>query len=254
MAGGQAGQVAAGGQLPVGQNQDAGADGLHLAEDMAGQDDGVAFAQLLDQAAHLNHLRRVQPHGGLIQNDDLGAAQQRLGDAHPLAVPFGQVADQPGHHAGQAGAAGRLFHLGLPPGPAHPFQGGGKAEVFLHRHFGVEGRRLGQIAHAGPGGVRLLGQRVAADRHRPAGGGQVAGQDIHNGGLARPVGPQQAVDLPVLHREGQVFDRRPRAVHPCQMGYFDHWQHLSFRSMAIIDKCRAQMCSKWGRRVNAGKI
>jgi len=50
----------------------------------------VLLAKLADQVADLDDLQRVKAHGGLIQNDDLGIAQQRLSDADALLVAFGK--------------------------------------------------------------------------------------------------------------------------------------------------------------------
>ena len=239
----QLGKRAAGRQFPAGEDQQVAADGLHLAEDVAGQEDGVAPAQFPHQPPDLDHLRRVKPGGGFVQDDELRAAQQGLRDAHPLAVSLGEAADQPGHHLRHAGAAGRRLRLRRTLGPPDPFQGGGKAEILLHRHLRVEGRGLGQVADAGPGRPGLLGQRVAADCHRPVGGRKVAGEDVPASALARAVRPEQAVDLPVPDGEGQVLDRRAGAVAPGQMGYFDQKADTPFHR-AMIPQCRAQMCSK----------
>ena len=89
---------------------------------MAGQNDGVCLAQVVDEGADLDHLRRVQADGRLVQDDDLGRAQQRRRNADALAVAFGQVADEPPLHTLQPGAgrgffyrrsAGDLFALAL---------------------------------------------------------------------------------------------------------------------------------------------
>mgnify|MGYP007004137354 CR=1 FL=1 len=66
----------------------------------------MGLAQLPDELPDLNDLEGVQPHRGLIQNDDSGAAQQRLGNAYPLAVALGERGDAAVAHAGEPG----LFH------------------------------------------------------------------------------------------------------------------------------------------------
>ena len=45
---------------------------LHLAQDVGAQNDGVLFAQILDELANLDDLPGVQTHGGLVQNQNLG--------------------------------------------------------------------------------------------------------------------------------------------------------------------------------------
>ena len=62
---------ALGDQFALGNDQHPVADRLHFAQDMAGQDHRVGFAQIMDLRTDLDHLGRVQAHRGLIQNDDL---------------------------------------------------------------------------------------------------------------------------------------------------------------------------------------
>ena len=71
-----------------------------------------------------------------------------------------------------------------------------KVQILLHSHFRVERRLLRQIAYTGFSLLRLLRQTEAGYLYLALGGRQIAGKDIHNGGFARAVWPQQAVDLP----------------------------------------------------------
>ena len=50
---------------------------------------GLLFAQFPDQFTDADDLRRVQADRGLIQNDQLRAAQKSLRNAHALAVALG---------------------------------------------------------------------------------------------------------------------------------------------------------------------
>ena len=60
---------------------------------MGAEDDGVLLAQLLDEVPDLDDLDGVQAHSGLVQDNDLGVAQQGLGDAHPLLIALGEGGD-----------------------------------------------------------------------------------------------------------------------------------------------------------------
>ena len=113
-------------------------------------------------------------------------------------------------------------HLLLALGTRDFFELCHKVQVLPHRHFRVEGRLLRQIAHAGLGLVGLLRQRVPRHRYLPAGSREIPGEDIHNGRLARAVGPEQTVDLAVFHRERDIVHRQMTAVFFGEMGYFDH--------------------------------
>ena len=208
--------------MPLRQDERLVADGLYLTEDVAGQDDRVDAAQLPDEAAQLDDLRRVEAHGGFVQNDELRTAQQRLRHAHPLAVALREAADEPGQDIFQTGTVGGRLHLCRAVGFLDAFQFGGKVEVLGHRHLRVKGRLFRQITHAGLGGVGFLGQRMARHRHLPLRGGEITGEDVHDGGLTGTVRPQQAVDDAVLHRERDVVHCKAAAVFPGEVGYFYH--------------------------------
>ena len=100
---------------------------LHLGEDVGAENNGVLLSQLADEGTHLQNLLGVQAHGGLIQNQHLGEAQQRLGQAHTLAIALGQVADEAAQHLVHSGHPGYPVHLGLPLTLRHLFQLGCEA-------------------------------------------------------------------------------------------------------------------------------
>ena len=78
-------------------------------------------------------------------------------------------------------------------------------------------------------GKTYLGRQAEARHlHFTGGGGKVAGEDIHDRGLARAVGAEQAEDLAVAHRKGQIFNGRVRAILFAQMRYFDHSKRSFF--------------------------
>ena len=85
-----------------------------------------------------------------------------------------------------------------------------------------------------PDGAVTVATSLDADRQTEAGylylalgGRQIAGEDIHNGGFARAVGPQQTVDLAVRHRKREILHGRAAAVGLAQVRNFDH-SKLSF--------------------------
>ena len=195
----------------------------------------MRLAQLPDEVADLDDLRGVQPHGGLIQNDELRTAQQRLRNANALTVALGQAADDPGQHFFQPGAAGSSQHLLLALRTLDPLELCHKVQILLHGHFRVERRLLRQVAYTGFGLLCLLRQTEPGHLHLALGGCQIAGEDIHNGGFARAVGPQQAVDLAVRHRKREILHGRAAAVGLAQVRNFDH-SKLSFYSEAVLRK------------------
>ena len=208
--------------MPLGEDEHLLAYRLHLAEDVAGQNDRVRLAQLPDEVANLDDLCGVQPYGGFIQNNKLRAAQQRLRDAHPLTVALGQAADDPGQHFLQPGAAGSGQHLLLALRTLDPLKLCHKVQILLHGHFRVERRLLRQKAEAAARRDGLALQIVAADGDGAGRRLQAAGEHIERRGLARAVRPDEAADRPALDRERQVAHRVVCRVAPREMADLDH--------------------------------
>ena len=110
----------------------------------------MGLAQIADEGADLDHLRRVQADGGLIQNDDLRRAEQRSANTHTLTVALGQVADQALLHALQARAGRGVRHCG---GTIRLFAGalqlGNEQQILLHGHLLIQRRPMQALAAAG---------------------------------------------------------------------------------------------------------
>ena len=172
------------------EHQQAGANRLHVLNDVGGQEHQPALRRPGEEVAEVDALLRIQPHRGLVQDQEGRVAQQGLGDANPLALPAGQGAD-----------SGRRLLLQADLPDYLPDGGAWRAQALQGRHVVQELRHgelvkqaevLGQVAQLGlqPPLRPLQGLPVHLDG---AGGGQQAGhQQLHQGGLARPVWAQQA--------------------------------------------------------------
>ena len=189
---------------------------------MAAEDDGVPAGQTADQRADLDDLPGVQADRGLVQDDDLREAEDRLGEAHPLPVALGKVPDQPVPHGRQLGELHDLVHRVGPSGPGELLQLRCEGEVLQGRHVRIQGRLFGQVADAAPDRVRLLEQIVAVDGHAAVGHADVAGEYVHGGGLPGAVGAEESVDLAVVHGEAEMIQHRVAAVLLDQIADFYH--------------------------------
>ena len=181
----------------------------------------MILTQGADEVADLDDLLGVQTHRRLVEDDDLGRADECAGDAHALTVALGQVlddalADVPdAHHLADltdVGLAGKLAALQLVV----------EAQVLVHRHVQVEGGLLGEVADL-LFGVQGIPQHVDA-RHAdpPRRGGEVAREDVHGGGLTRAVGAQEADDLALADGEADVVHGAVGAVVFDQMLDLNH--------------------------------
>ena len=64
------------------------ADRADLRQNMGAEDHGMIFPQLADQITDLDDLFRIQTYRGLIQNDDLRVAKDRLCQSDSLPITF----------------------------------------------------------------------------------------------------------------------------------------------------------------------
>src|SRR5438094_2486274 len=79
--------------LPLRDDQRLLADGGDLGKDVRREHDRVLAGQRLDELAHLDDLRGIEPDGGLVEDEHLGVAEQRLRKSDALLLSFGEVAD-----------------------------------------------------------------------------------------------------------------------------------------------------------------
>src|SRR5712692_6621939 len=85
----QLGRDSGGDDLSLPQDRDPVADELDLAEQVRVEEDGdTAAAQLLEQPTHDAAADGVESARRLVEEDEPGRADERLGDSEPLLHPF----------------------------------------------------------------------------------------------------------------------------------------------------------------------
>ncbi len=182
----------------------------------------MGFAEPLDQGADFVDLPRVEPDGGFVQDQDLGVADDGLGQPYPLLVSLGQPADDAAADVAQVTFFDGIPHPSLPGVGAHPLDPGHEIQVGVHRHFRVERRVFREIADAAADFEALLEHVMPGDPGGPFRGRHVAGENAHGGGFSRPVGAEEAQNLPFFHSEGDVVHHFAPAIGFAYMFDFDH--------------------------------
>ena len=154
-------------------------DGLDLGQQVRGQQHRApAVGEAAQQSAHPAHALRIEAVGGLVEDQHLRVAEQRVGEPEALAHAERVLADPP--------SRSRLVET-------DEFQ---QRVDALHRHahhLGGHGERLAAAA------AGVLRRRVEQDPDAPAGVGQVAVAPAEDPGRAA-VGLRQADEHP--HRRG----------------------------------------------------
>ncbi len=200
-----------------------------------------------DQVEHLGLDRRVQPGGGLVQDQQLRLGRERHRDHDALLHPSRQLVRVPLHHAIGVGDLDRAEHLeralvrlvarrtadleDLGDLPAHPHRGVQRRSGVLVDHRDGVGAALPHlvVAHAP--------QVVAVQQDRARGDASVAGQVPHRGegrrGLTAPRLPDQAVGLAAPDLEGHP-SQHP-AVDPADA--VDHVQLAELERGVVSSRC-----------------
>ena len=174
--------------------------------------------------------------------------EQRVGQAHPLAVALRQRPDQFLLHIPQvAEFFYRIDPLAVAP-PAHALEGRPVFEVFLHPHFGVKSHIFRHVADPRAHLARLAGHVEPGHACSPARGGQIARQDPHRRAFPCPVGTEKTDDFALLDREIQVIHRRDTGIFLGQSFNLDHSaQACSF----LRDRAERAYMARFG---GAGKL
>ena len=172
---------------------DAVTQGVDLAEQVTGQHDGrAALVQRDQQLADLADAARVEPVRRLVEQHQLGRAQQRGGDPQALAH-----AERVGAHRAPVDPAEADAFQGvvdaLPPvSPAARACGVDEPQVRAPGQVRPGGRPLDQRSDPRKHARGVARHRFAEQLHLARGGVHEAEQHAHEGRLARAVGTEEA--------------------------------------------------------------
>ena len=145
------------------------ADRLDLGHDVGREQDRVPVAQLADQGADLADLDRVEAGGRLVEDQDVGVVDHRLGQPDPLAKASREVAEDPVLDVRQPAPGDHLADRPPAPRAGHVLELGPEAQVLPDPHLGVERHVLGQVADLAADLQRLV-QDVVPGQDGPAAG------------------------------------------------------------------------------------
>jgi hypothetical protein len=207
---------------------------------MAGQQHGHPLpGQAADEQAHVAHAGRIQAGGRLVEEQQLRVAQQRGGDAQPLAHPV-RVAT---HLV--ALAAGQLHHLQRIVDPLRSVAavvGSQHLEVLARGDVRIERGRLDEPGHSLERAHAR--HRVAPEEaHRPLAGADEPQHHAQRRRLAGPVGPQIAIDVAGADGEVHTGDGGQFAIALDEPPNLDRW-----RSGTGVCRCRTVDRGVWRSR------
>src|SRR3954447_8560224 len=176
---------------------------LRLVEIVGGEQHGLPE---LAQGAH--HLPggaargRVEARRRLVEEDQLGGAEEREGEVEPALLAAGRGPSAAVRALLEPGEGDRLLHAARGGVQLRPV-----LERLAHGQVRVGAAALQHDAHAPAQIGRALGRVEAEHGHLAAVPVPVALEDLDGGGLARAVGPEQPEDLAAPDAERQPADR-----------------------------------------------
>ena len=210
---------------PRADDRDAVAQLLDLVHEVAREQHGdAAGGQRADQGAHVPHARRVEPGGGLVEQQQPRAADQRPGDAEALAHAVRVAADAILRPVGEVHGVEGLVDLRARVAAVERRD---ELEVLAAGEVGIEARRLDEPRHAIQCAL-AVDHRIPAEEPcaAPARTDQPE-QDAQRCGLAGAVGAEVSVDVARLDGEVDVVDGGDGAVGLDESARLDDRGHAS---------------------------
>ena len=199
----------------------------------------MLFAQFLNQVADLDDLLGVQAHGGLVQDQNVRIADQCLGDAHTLAVSFGQVADEAVVHVRDFYQLANFIDV-LLSGDFDLVEIIDKIQIILDGHIQIERGQFRQIPDFGFCLDGIVQNFMAVDGDGAGCGGQIAGDDVHGRGFTGAVGAQKTKDFSLIDGEGDIIHGVLFAVLFYEVFYLYH-------SLSLLSKYMEDAACPTGR-------
>src|ERR1035438_1268868 len=170
---------------------------LRFLQVMGGEEQGRAIVgpQINEVLPNRVARNRVQPNGRLIEEEHPRPMQRGLGDFQPADHPAGVLAYQAAAVRRQAHELQSLPDTRLLLAVRQVVEFGEDEQILVTGERTVHGDRLRHITDGAANGDRLRGDGETGHPRLARGGRQQRGEHLDRGGLARPVGAEQAEDL-----------------------------------------------------------
>ena len=199
-------------QMSVHQDGDPVGELLDLGQHVRRDDDRMGAGQRADDVAHLDDLRRVEPVGGLVQDQHRGLVEERLRDRHALAKALGERAHREVADGLESQSLANPVHGRARRCAGEALDGPHEAEELAHPHALVERGVFSDVADLLTSAHGMGDWVEAGNLHPTRRGGQIAGQDAEDRRLAGAVGAEESHDLAPIDGQGDVLDGQARSV------------------------------------------
>ena len=210
---------------PVGDDQGAGADRLHLLEDVGRDDDRLVRGHVPDERPDLELLVGVQPVGRLVEDEHVRVVQQGLRQADATLEALRERLDRLVQDGGDVRALDDLPDRPPARRSEQMAHVGDEPEVGGGGDVAVGGRSFRQVAEAALRGDRIDGHVDSADLDASGARGEEPRDHLHRGRLAGAVRSENAEHLATVHGERDAVHGEKVAEPPAQALDGDHRGH-----------------------------
>jgi hypothetical protein len=188
-----------------------------LVEVVRGEEDRRALGlELADQVPEAVPGLGVEARGRLVEEEELGAADDPEGHVHPPALAARERAEERARLLGEADGLDRGVDVARPR-----VHGGEVRDLLAHGHRAALGARLEHHADAGAPGA-AAGGGIHAEHGRGSARAQpVPLEDLDGGRLARAVRPEEGERLAAMDVEGDAPQGGGRAVGLLEVAHAD---------------------------------
>ena len=172
----------------------------HFGEDMGAEDDRMVVPEVFNGLADIDDLTWIESYSGLIENEYRGIIEERLRQAHALAIAFREIPNEAALHLVHAAEFHHLTDFAGALAPCNALHFSDEVQVATDGHFPVQRYILWQIADPLTNFEGLCKDIVAGDHGASTTGRHESCQDTHGGRFPGAVGSQETQNLSLLRR------------------------------------------------------
>jgi hypothetical protein len=211
-----------GDNLPPVDDEDPLADLTDFGKDVTAQNDRALPGELFDECPDFHDLGRIETDGRLIENKNWRIIDEGLGDAEPLAIPFGKVTDDSAPHLFDTASLHDPLHLVAAARTGYPLGRGGESEKTPDGHVCVKRYGLREIADFCPNLERMLPTVQAGNASEAGGRWDETGKNPERCGLPGTVRSQESKDFALVHAKANLAQRWEWTIKLGKPLHFDH--------------------------------
>ena len=166
-----------------------------------------AREELVHHAPQLATRQRVDPHAGLVQQQQARASEQRACESELLFHAARQIAGEAPRERAEVGEAQQLREALPARRGIQSAQVGVQVEIVEHREILVQPEALRHVTGLRLGGAAFGARRATEHLDRPGSGLHQAREEADQSRLARPVRTHQPEDFPGRERRADPGER-----------------------------------------------